>query len=69
MYAKLLPMVEGILIGNVCVKVLFTTISVRVKMRLTPSYVMCAVMLSPLFRRTPEEVMSTAGTVGDAPFT
>ena len=68
-YATLLPMVAGILIGNVCVNVLFTTISVRVKIRLAPSYVIVALIESPLLSTTPDDVMSIAGTVGAAPFT
>ncbi len=63
-YATLLPMVAGILIGNVCVNVLFTTISVRVKIRLAPSYVIVALIESPLLSTTPDEVMSIGGNGG-----
>src|SRR5271154_4396386 len=58
----------GIFTGQLVVNVLFATASVTVNASVVPSYARCTDMVSPLSRLTPDEVMSTAGIVGEAPF-
>src|ERR1700750_996999 len=67
-YAVPDPTTDGILIGRDLVNDCEVTVSVSTSVSVVPSYAICACMTFPLFSLTPEAVMSTAGTVGDAPF-
>jgi hypothetical protein len=55
------------LIAQLVVKLAAVTVSVRVNVSVAPSYVMCACMMLPECRLTPELVKSVAGVVGDTP--
>jgi hypothetical protein len=68
-YAVVDPIVLERLIGHEYVNDEAVTVSVIVRSKLVPSYVTCACMMSPECRLRSEVVMSTAGVVGDAPFT
>src|SRR5208282_5779375 len=62
-----LPTVDGMFTATESVKLAPVTVSVIVHDNVVPLYVICTFMMSPLCRFTPELVMSTAGTVGEAP--